>query len=246
MPYGDGIRARWGVLTPAANTTIEHDFNMIRPTGITFHVGRMYADPALDSNTAFERFVAETTSAIDVALRDVLECEPDYIILGISAPAWEHGLQGELALTKRIEKTAQRRLTTPPIACVDALRKLKARRISILSPYQPVGDQYVVSYLKEAGFEIVRYKGLKCSSATAIAKVMTHDLVPAIHELNGPDVDAIVQVGANLSMVCLADAAELWLDKPVIALNAVTLWHALRANGFNDQFSGFGKVLREL
>ena len=52
-----------------------------------------------------------------------------------------------------------------------------------------------------------------------------------IKELDGDDVDAIVQVGTNLSMVKFAAAAELWLGKPVIAINTATYWQALRDNG---------------
>jgi hypothetical protein len=52
--------------------------------------------------------------------------------------------------------------------------------------------------------------------------------------------------GTNLSMVRLAAAAELWLGKPVIAINTATYWHALRANGILDQFSGFGRLLEAL
>ncbi len=62
---------------------------------------------------------------------------------------------------------------------------------------------------------------------------------------NGKDVDAIVQVGTNLSMVRLAAAAELWLGKPVIAINTATYWHALRANGIADKIAGFGRLLEE-
>jgi maleate isomerase len=54
-----------------------------------------------------------------------------------------------------------------------------------------------------------------------------------------------VQVGTNLSMVRLAAAAELWLGKPVIAINTATYWHALRANGIRDQMAGFGRLLEE-
>jgi maleate isomerase len=68
----------------------------------------------------------------------------------------------------------------------------------------------------------------------------------AIRDLDGDDVDAIVQVGTNLSMVRLAAAAELWLGKPVIAINTATYWHALRANGIRDQMPGFGRLLEEL
>ena len=62
---------------------------------------------------------------------------------------------------------------------------------------------------------------------------------------NGRDVDAIVQVGTNLSMVRLAAAAEMWLGKPVIAINTATYWHALRQNKIADKIPGLGRLLEE-
>ena len=62
---------------------------------------------------------------------------------------------------------------------------------------------------------------------------------------NGRDVDAIVQVGTNLSMVRLAAAAEMWLGKPVIAINTATYWHALRRNNIEDKIPGLGRLLEE-
>jgi maleate isomerase len=58
-------------------------------------------------------------------------------------------------------------------------------------------------------------------------------------------VEALVQVGTNLSMLRLADEAERWMGKPVIAINAAILWHALRQNGIREQRPGFGVLLRE-
>ena len=46
-------------------------------------------------------------------------------------------------------------------------------------------------------------------------------------------------------MVEVADQAERWLGKPVLAVNAVCLWHALRALGIDDRFTGYGTMLRE-
>ena len=60
------------------------------------------------------------------------------------------------------------------------------------------------------------------------------------------DAQAIVQSGTNLSMVGLADEAERWLGKPVIAVNTATFWDALRRVGIRDQLEGFGSLLREL
>ncbi|MEM0929904.1 MAG: arylmalonate decarboxylase, partial [Pseudomonadota bacterium] len=59
----------------------------------------------------------------------------------------------------------------------------------------------------------------------------------------GDDIDALIQVGTNLSMMRLAGEMEALLAKPVIAINAATYWHALRANGLPDQITGFGQLL---
>ena len=67
----------------------------------------------------------------------------------------------------------------------------------------------------------------------------------SLRQLDGDDVDAIVQVGTNLCMSRLAGEAERWLGKPVIAINTATYWHALRTNGINDKIQGFGCLLSE-
>ena len=46
-------------------------------------------------------------------------------------------------------------------------------------------------------------------------------------------------------MVRLADEAERWLRKPVIAINAATWWMALRDNGIQDKVYGAGGLLRD-
>jgi maleate isomerase len=40
-------------------------------------------------------------------------------------------------------------------------------------------------------------------------------------------------------------AAELWLGKPVIAINTATYWHALRRNGVADKIQGLGRLLED-
>jgi maleate isomerase len=92
---------------------------------------------------------------------------------------------------------------------------------------------------------VVALLGLRCPTAVSIAHQGEATLRRAIAEVNRPDVDTIVQVGTNLSMVRLADAADGELGKPVIAINAATFWYALRSNGIADRLSGFGRLLRD-
>ena len=90
---------------------------------------------------------------------------------------------------------------------------------------------------------MARLKGFCCPGPVAIAHVSERELRDAIIEVNGPDVDAILQVGTNLAMARLAGIAELWLDKPVLAINTATYWWALRQNGIEDKVDGFGSLL---
>ena len=46
-------------------------------------------------------------------------------------------------------------------------------------------------------------------------------------------------------MLRVAAAAELWLGKPVVAINAATYWHALRSNDIREPIAGFGRLLQE-
>jgi maleate isomerase len=92
---------------------------------------------------------------------------------------------------------------------------------------------------------VVRLRGLRCPGPVAIAHVTERELRDAMIEVNGPDVDAIVQVGTNLAMARLAGIAEFWFDKPVIAINTATYWWALRDNGIEDKIQGFGSLLLE-
>ena len=103
----------------------------------------------------------------------------------------------------------------------------------------------VMRYFADMGFEVVRDICLQCRSWIQIAEQTTETLRNALLKLDGDDIDAIVQVGTNLSMVRLAAAAEMWLGKPIVAINTATYWHALRANNIDDRMEGFGRLLAE-
>jgi maleate isomerase len=247
MPDVVGYRAKFGVIVPSTNTVVEADYNRMAPPGVTFHTGRMYiARPALDSNEAFEALLRDIRASRAIAVRDVVTCKPDYIVMGMSAETFWGGAAGNARFIDEVRAQAGGLgVSTGASACRAGLERLGCKRIAVLSPYQPVADENVTRFFEESGFSVVRFRGLRCPTATAIADVTERDLVPVLRELDGDDVDALVQVGTNLSMVALADAAERWLAKPVLAINAVTLWHALRANGITDQFPGCGSLLRE-
>jgi maleate isomerase len=86
---------------------------------------------------------------------------------------------------------------------------------------------------------------MRGSNPASYSVLTAQDMIRAMRSIDGDDIEAIVQFGANLPMGRLADEAERWLDKPVISVNVATYWHALRTNGINDRIRGFTRLLSE-
>ena len=246
MPDVVGWRAKVGVIVPSTNTTVEHDLAVLRPPGVTFHAGRMLiTSPGLSSDEDFEALLVQIRASIGDAVDSVLTCQPDYLLMGMSAETFWGGIEGNASFEERIRARSGLQVSTGASACRDALRAFGVRRIAVFSPYQPIADREVSRFFTEAGFEVAAVTGLRCASATAIAEVGPGEIAEAIRSIDGPGVEAVVQVGTNLSFVSQADGLEGWLGKPVIAINAATLWHALRAQGFDDRLDGATRLLRE-
>ncbi len=105
-------------------------------------------------------------------------------------------------------------------AAVTALRKFGAKKIAVLTPHQPKGDETVRAYLAEAGFDIVRLHGLKCASPFAIAEGAAAAVAKKPYTRSTATTSTpILQVGTNLANAVVAADAERWLSKPVLAGN---------------------------
>jgi maleate isomerase len=246
MPDALGYRAKLGVLVPSTNTVVEPDFHAMAPPGVTISTGRIFiANPKMDDDDALEAVMVQIRESIGAAVRELMTAEPDYLVMGMSSETFWGGRKGNEEFQQRIETLSGRRIATGANACERALALLGARRLGVVTPYQPIGDAQVRRFLEECGYTTVALEGLRCPTAVSIAHVDEATLRRAIGAVNRADVDAILQVGTNLSMLRLADRAERELGKPVIAINAATFWYALRANGFSDRMSGFGRLLRD-
>jgi len=241
-----GYRKKFAVIIPSTNTIVEPDFYRMTLPGVTPHISRIHIrDQNLSSDAAFENLLEQIRVEIAFAIERVMTCEPDYMVMGMSAETFWDGLEGNRQFTQRIKDLSGLEVATGAEACENALNSFGAKRIAVVTPYQPIGDKNVVRFFNDIGFEVTKIIGLRCPTAVAIAHVSEDELRDALIEVDAPDVDAIVQCGTNLSMVSLADEAERWLKKPVIAINAATWWLALRKNGINEKVYGCGRLLRE-
>lgn len=168
------------------------------------------------------------------------------MVMGMSAETFWDGVEGNRQFVKQIQDlTGGLGVATGAEACERALKLYGAKKIAVVTPYTPLGDANVRKFFTELGFEVGAIKGLCVNSAVEIAQVTEQQLREALVEVDGDVIDAIVQCGTNLCMTELADEAERWLGKPVIAINAATWWMALRDNGIEDKLHGYESLLRD-
>lgn len=242
-----GWRRKFGVIAPSTNTIVQPEFDMMRVPGVTSHYGRIFIpDGRIATDEGMENLLVQIRANMDACVESLMTMQPDYMVMGMSAETFWDGVEGNRQFVKQIQDlTGGLGVATGAEACERALKLYGAKKIGVITPYTPIGDANVRKFFTELGFEVGAIKGLCVNSAVEIAQVSEQTLREAIIEVNDDDVDAIVQCGTNLCMTELADEAERWLGKPVIAINAATWWMALRDNGIDDKLYGFGSLLRD-
>lgn len=244
-----GWRKVFGVITPSANTCVQPEYDNMRPRGVTNRTARMQgSDVKVTSDADFEKVFNDLFGTMGTALDEVVTCRPDHVILGISALAvWG----GSKATSDALKASIAARVGGLPVsiateAIVEALHAHGVKkRIAIVEPHYPVIQPRMQSYFAECGFEIVRFNRMQGPQLTEYTRVTAKDMIAALRSIDGPEVEALIQFGANLPMAPVADEAERWLGKPVIAVNIATYWHALRHSGIGDKMSGHTRLLAD-
>ena len=246
-----GYRKKFAVLVPSTNTAVEQEYHLMKPEGVALAT-RGAVIPALEvtNEEEFVGMVKAIGDATEQGLRDALTVKPDHVIFGYSAETFWDGKERsdrEFAKYNDLARVVGGcNITFGAQAIQDALSFYpNVRRIGVISPYMPVGNDMVKKFMNDIGYEIVRMAGHASPGPVEIADETSGKTRELVHAVDGDDVDLILQAGTNLYFVELADRMEKELGKPVLAINALTFWHALRSNGIQDRMQGFGRLLAE-
>ncbi|AOR79571.1 maleate cis-trans isomerase family protein [Novosphingobium resinovorum] len=247
-----GYRMKFAVVAPSTNTSVEPEYADMRPRGVTNHFSRIaIPDTKVVDDATFVEMLENIRSATFDAVDVSMSMDPGCVVMGMSAETFWDGAEGAERLHQRmLERTGGVPVIMGSTAVDAAIRAYgeadgkKIRKIGILTPYAPVGDANVKKFFEDQGYEVVHVEGLKCQSPMLIAHESKQTLKRAAIKVS-EGVDAVIQAGTNLAFAEVAAMAEFWLEKPVIAINTATYWHALRTMGFTDQKEGFGRLLAD-
>ena len=240
-----GHRQKIGVVVPSTNTIVQPETDACRVPGVTFHLGRIPISNKKISTDNFLDHVAAMRAGIETATDQVMTAGVDRLIMGVALEAFWGGLEGSKDLKAKLTNHAGIPVILGSDAVADALRAFEAKSVAVLTPHMPKGDEHVRAWLEEAGFDVRRLKGLQCASPRAIAEVSEDEIRASLQDLDGDDVDALVQVGTNLAGASVCADLEPTLGKPAIAINTVSVWAAIRSAGIDDRINGRGRIFAE-
>jgi maleate isomerase len=239
-------RLRIGALIPSTNTVVEPELYAMLPPGVTAHAGRLLVtQPNTSSDALYMHLAEQMMDALGPTVSNLLTCNPDHLSLCMSAVAFYGGAKGDLAVRERLESMTDVPVSTGPAALLAAVRAYGVRRIVVLSPFQQEAHDEAVRYFEEHDLEVVGGYTFLAQSTVAIATVTPQAIRAAIAESDSERAELIMQVGTNLHMARLAAAAEWWLGKPVLHVNTVMAWEAMRTHGVDDRIDGFGSLLAD-
>ncbi len=224
-------RAVIGVMTPAMNTVVQPELELLRPDGVTNQMQRF----RLGGDAISDDFPEEAAKLMD--------CNPAAIAVGLTTDAGPGGPDKLAARCSEISQSVGVPVLGASQADYEALRVLGARRVGVVTPFGAEIDAVVKSNTEAAGFEVVAIKGTEAPSLPAICETPLSDICAVFAEIGGSDCDVILQVGTALPVVALISELEAEHQKPVVACNAAVYWQALRAAGISDAVTGFGTLL---
>ncbi len=226
-------RALIGVMTPAMNTVVQPELELLRPDGVTNQMQRFRLGGDRISDDLFDE------------AEKLMDCHPQALAIGLTTDAGPGGVEKLNNRAKELSAHLGIPVCNASVATQDALRELGARRIAVLTPFNAEIDKVVKANIEAGGFEVVVIVGTEAPSLPEICETPIDKIRALVLQLAACDCDAIAQVGTALPVVGLIESLEQEGGKPIVACNAAVYWQTLRAAGISDPVMGYGQLLRQ-
>jgi len=248
-------KKKLGLLVPATNTSMEHELwriifdNRGALDGVGLHTTPILTPrPVLRTEADLEEYKRQFIGGLDAAVDQAMLAQPEHLVMGMSLEHILHGIGPIRAVMADVEARSGAPWATWHDAAPAALKKVGARRIGLLTPFDRLGNENAQRMFEDLGFEVVSSFGFACANALHIAHIPDEAKERAITELLATRenrLDAVVQCGTNMSLVDVTEKLEPRLGIPILGVNAVTFWYALRESGISAPLARSGRLLRE-
>jgi maleate isomerase len=241
---------RIGQIVPSSNTTMETEIPAMLlarqaryPERFTFHSSRM-------------RMTRVTPEALVEMNRDGLHCAAELAdarvdvmstacLVSIMAQGAGYHRQVEAEFQQVVkENNASSKVMTSAGALIYGLKKLGARKISMLVPYTELLTEKVVSYIEAEGIEVVDRIFFSITDNIEVGRRDPLRLLDDVKKLNTANVDVVILSSCvQLQSIPAVQSAQDMLGIPVTSTSICTTRNMLDLLELPARIPNFGALL---
>jgi maleate isomerase len=214
-----------GMLTPQANTTVEPEFNILWPRGVTMINARLLSDKPSMTDRLVDYF-----DNYGASLKQFANAPVGAVGAACTGASYLAGREREAAVVKEISSPGAPFISAA-LAVVDALNALGARRIGLVSPYPDDLNRASIAYWQSHGFQVADIANAFNSGSAfhPIYSLGGSAASAAVRTLEDKPLDGIVMLGTG--MPTLSPIAETigWRGAPVMSCNLCLAWRLVEA-----------------
>ena len=235
--FNSGINSKVGLIALSTDFMIEKDFKkIIENMNIDLFVNRIRSYYPLTKENLIKMGENVTEVSKDILPDEKLDCVVYGCTSGTIASGYD-SIKNKINLAK-----PEAKVVTPSSAAVNALRKMKVKKISIFTPYLEKLNNDVVDYFKKENFIVTSNSYFDILYDNDIAKVDPDYLFEVITKMDLGEAEAIFLSCTNLPALNIVDKLEKKLNKIVLSSNQVLIWDTLQNIKKAEPVNGFGKL----
>lgn len=238
-------RGRIGLIVIDSDIVVEPEFRMVAPEGVEVFATRISAPHELPK----PEYLKLLHDQAGPAVRLLLPVRPNVVVYCCTSASFFTGQDGENQLLANMRKEAGSvPVTTTSTGVREALRALKIRRVVVGTPYQPVVNERLRSYLTSQGHEVVRLErvyhgpGNSCDEDLKMMTIPRQEMLEFMLGLDHPEADGMLIACTGLAAAKLVAEVEAKIGKAVVTSNVAAMWHALTISGIRAIRKGFGRL----
>lgn len=186
-----------GVLTPQANTTVEPEYAILTPPGMSWLNARMTSP----KNTIEARLIDYFDSVHHFA-KQFANAPINALAFACTGTSYLVGAEREDQVLAELEQMLGVPAMSAATAVVDSLKLIGAKKIALVSPYPAPGtlDELCTPYWQSRGFDVVAKTSAARESEEfhPIYSLPSGACQTALDELQGVECDAVVMLGTGM------------------------------------------------
>ena len=228
---------RVGLITLSSDLRIEKDFNkIIYDKDIDLYCNRIKSYNPLTNET-----LKKMADDIPKVTEDILPDQNlDCVAYGCTSGTIAAGYQSIFEKINSVKPNTK--VTTPITSAINALKRLKIKKLSIFTPYTDEINQSVINYFKKENIEIDELSYFDIASDLDIGKVDPQHVFETLAKIDLSKSEALFVSCTALPVLSVINELEKKINKVVLSSNQTLIWDTLREINYNNKIEGFGEL----